>query len=51
MRYRLDEKRLPQTRFRSLSESLESEFAGLSAKIDEVLESPSGDFMRDYRVF
>ena len=38
MRYRLDEKRLPQTRFRSLSESLESEFAGLSAKIDEVLE-------------
>ena len=38
MRYRLDEKRLPQTRFPSLSESLESEFVSLSARIDEVLE-------------
>ena len=38
MRYRLDEKRLPQTLFPSLPESLESEFASLSAKIDEVLE-------------
>ncbi len=38
MRYRLDEKRLPQTLFPSLSESLESEFASLSAGISEVLE-------------
>ena len=38
MRYRLDEKRLPQTLFPSHSESLESEFASLVAKIDEVLE-------------
>jgi class 3 adenylate cyclase len=38
MRYRLDEKRLPQTLFRSLPKSLESEFASLSANIDDVLE-------------
>jgi len=38
VRYRLDEKRLPQTLFPSHSESLESEFASLVAKIDEVLE-------------
>jgi hypothetical protein len=37
MRYRLDEQRLPRTLFPPLSESLESEFAGLSAKIAEVL--------------
>ena len=38
MRYRLDEKRLPQMLFPSHSESPESEFAGLAAKIDEILE-------------
>ena len=38
VRYRLDEKRLPQTPFPPLSESLESEFAALAARIDEVLE-------------
>jgi hypothetical protein len=38
MRYRLDEKRLPPTLFPSHSESLEGEFASLTAKIDEVLE-------------
>ena len=37
MRYRGDEKRLPQ-RFPSPSESLESEFASVSAKIGEVIE-------------
>jgi hypothetical protein len=37
VRHRLDEKRLPQTLFPSHSESLESEFAGLAAKIGEVL--------------
>ena len=37
MRYRLDENRLPQTLFPPLSESLESEFASLSAKTAEVL--------------
>ncbi len=36
MRYRLDEKRLPQTLFPPRSESLESEFASLLAKIDAV---------------
>ncbi len=38
MRYRLDETRLPPTLFPSHSESLEGEFAGLAAKLDEVLE-------------
>ena len=38
MRYRLDEKRLPPTLFRSLSESLEGGFASLAAEIDEALE-------------
>ncbi len=38
MRYRLDETQLPLTLFPPLSESLESEFADLAAKIDEVLE-------------
>ncbi|MGD0762556.1 MAG: hypothetical protein ABR929_05070 [Roseiarcus sp.] len=38
MRCRLVEKRLPQTLFPPRSESLESEFASLSATIDEVLE-------------
>ena len=38
MRYRLVEKRLPQTLFPPRSESLESEFASLSTKIDEVLK-------------
>jgi hypothetical protein len=38
MRYRLDEKRLPPTLFPPVSESLESEFARVSATIDEVLE-------------
>jgi hypothetical protein len=38
VRYRLDEKRLPQTLFPSRSESLESEFASLAAKMEEVLE-------------
>jgi predicted DNA-binding protein (UPF0251 family) len=37
MRYRLDEKRFPQTPFLPRSESLESEFASLSAKTAEVL--------------
>jgi hypothetical protein len=36
MRYRLDENRLPQTLFPPISESLESEFESLLAKIDEV---------------
>ena len=36
MRYRLDEK--PPTHFPPPSRSLESEFASLSAKIDEVLQ-------------
>jgi hypothetical protein len=38
MRYRLDEKRLPPTLFSSPSETLENDFAQLSAKIDDVLE-------------
>ena len=38
MRYRLDEKRLPQTLFPPRSEPLESEFASLSAKTAEVLK-------------
>jgi hypothetical protein len=38
MRYRLDGKRRPPTLFPPLSESPESEFVGLAAKIDEVLE-------------
>ncbi len=38
MRYRLVEKRLPQMLFPPRSESLESEFASLSTKIDEVLK-------------
>ena len=38
MRYRLNEKRLSQTPIPSPTRSLESEFASLSAKIDEVLE-------------
>ena len=38
MRYRLDERRLPPTLFPSHSELLESEFAGLAAKVGEVLE-------------
>jgi len=38
MRYHLDENRLPQTLFPLRSESLESEFASLSTKIDEVLK-------------
>jgi len=37
MRHRLDEERLPQTLFPPRSESLESEFASLSAKTAEVL--------------
>jgi hypothetical protein len=36
MRYSLDENRLPQTPFPPISESLESEFESLLAKIDEV---------------
>ncbi len=38
MRYRRDDKRLPPTLSPSLSETPESEFAGLAAKIDEILE-------------
>ena len=38
MRYRLDEKQLPPKLFPSLSESAESEFASLVAKIHEDLE-------------
>jgi hypothetical protein len=38
MRFHLVEKRLRQTLFPHRSESLESEFASLSATIDEVLE-------------
>ena len=38
MRYRRDEKRLPQRTFPSPSESLESAFASVSAKIGEVIE-------------
>jgi hypothetical protein len=38
MRYRLDEKWLPQTPFSSPSRSLDTEFANLSGKIGEVLE-------------
>ena len=38
MRYRIDEKRLPLTNFPPPSRSLESEFASLSAKIDDVLQ-------------
>ena len=38
MRYRLNEKRLSQTPIPLPTRSLESEFASLSAKIDEVLE-------------
>lgn len=38
MRYRFDEKRLPQTPLPRPSRSLETEFANLSGKIDEVLE-------------
>ena len=38
MRYRVDEERLPLTHFPPPSMSLESEFASLSAKIDEVLQ-------------
>jgi hypothetical protein len=36
MSYRLDEERLPQTLFPPISESLESEFENLLAKIDDV---------------
>jgi hypothetical protein len=38
MRYRLDEKRLPPTLFASLSQSLESGVASLSAGIGAVVE-------------
>jgi hypothetical protein len=38
MRYQLDDARLSPTRFPPLSRSLESEFAGLAARIGEVLE-------------
>ena len=38
LRDRLDEKQLPQMAFPPLSESLEREFANLSAKIDVILE-------------
>jgi len=38
MRYRLDERRLLPTQLPPLSESMESEFASLVAKIDEVIE-------------
>jgi hypothetical protein len=38
MRYRLGEERLPQMLFPPRSESLESEFASLSAKTAEVLK-------------
>ena len=38
MRYRFDEKRLPQTPLPSPSRSLETEFAQLSGKIGEILE-------------
>ncbi|MGA2495066.1 MAG: hypothetical protein ABSF67_19360 [Roseiarcus sp.] len=36
MRYRFDEKRLPSAVFASPSESLEGQFGGLSAGIDEL---------------
>ena len=38
MRYRRDEKRLPQPQFLSPSGSLEREFASVSARIGEVIE-------------
>ena len=38
MRYRRDERPLPQRTFPSPSELLESEFASVSAKIGEVIE-------------
>jgi hypothetical protein len=37
MRYRLDDKRLPQTPFLSSSQSLETDFAKLSVKMGKVL--------------
>jgi hypothetical protein len=42
MRSRLDEKRLFQRTFPSPSESLEHEFASVSAKIGEVIEQLDG---------
>jgi hypothetical protein len=38
MRYRLDEKRLPQTTLSPPSRSLETDFEKLSGKIGEILE-------------
>jgi hypothetical protein len=38
MRYRLDEKRQPSTHLQPPSRSLESDFASLSARIEQVLQ-------------